>query len=454
MVEDDDEARAALRIWLEREGFAVCTSPCGRQALAVPASGLDAVVLDFGLPDVDGFDVLRRLRATAPRLPVIMLTGQGSVEHAVEAMKRGAFHYVTKPVALDELARVLREAVAIRRRPQQVRRAGPSPSAALEADPTTALVGPSEAMARVRGLIHKLGRASEATVLVTGESGTGKDLAARALHAVSARAGRRLTNVTCTALPTTLLESELFGHERGAFTDAKARHRGLLEQAAGGTIFLDEIGDMDPSLQAKLLRVLEDKRYRRVGGTEDLWADVRVVAATHVDLPAAVREGRFREDLYYRLAVLVLPMPALRERPQDVPALVRSFLERHAADGDEIPRVTDDALRTMMAHDWPGNVRELRNVIERAVVLCEDGIIDVDDLELLRPPTSHGVAELSLPTGGIDIRRLERELLLQALERTRGNVTRAARLLGMSRDQVRYRIQKLSQPDVAVGSSS
>jgi two-component system, NtrC family, response regulator AtoC len=311
-------------------------------------------------------------------------------------------------------------------------------------DPTAPIVGESASIRRVRALIRKLARAGDATVLLTGASGTGKDLAARALHAASARAARPFVNVTCTALPSGLLESELFGHERGAFTDAKKLRHGLFDRAVGGTIFLDEIGDMEPLLQAKLLRVLEDKRYRRVGGDEDREADVRIVAATHTDLPAAVAAGRFRQDLYYRLAVLVLRMPPLREHREDIEGLVRHFVGRHGERlGRGALRVSAAALAALVAYDWPGNVRELRNVIERAVVLCESHTIDVVDLEL-GGSSVHEAAGFALPSAGVDMRQVEHQLLRQALERTHGNVTHAARLLGMSRDQVRYRLHKLA----------
>ena len=291
-------------------------------------------------------------------------------------------------------------------------------------------------------MIRRLGR-SGATVLITGESGTGKDLAARALHAASPRGDGPFTNITCTALPSTLLESELFGHERGAFTDAKARRRGLIEQSAGGTVFLDEIGDMEPGLQAKLLRVLEDKRFRRVGGNEDVEADVRILAATNVDLKAAVARKEFREDLYYRLAVLMLHIPPLRERRDDIEPLVRHFVGRASAElGGPAPRVSDAAMRELTTHAWPGNVRELRNVIERAVLLAEGGTIEPDDMQLAGGDGTGAGRLVHLPPGGVDLRTVERDLVEQALERTGGNITHAARLLGMTRDQVRYRVQK------------
>lgn len=439
LVEDDDSLRATLREWLESEGFSVLEAPTGHDALGASLPELDAVVLDCGLPDINGFEVLRRFSATAPRLPVIVLTGSGSIDHAVEAMKHGAFHYATKPADYEDVTRLLRSALVARGTHEEQGRSEVTDGDALEA-----LVGDSRSMRRARTLIRKLAAAASATVLITGESGTGKDLAARALHAVSPRGDRPFVNVTCTALPSALLESELFGHERGAFTGAHARHKGLLERAEGGTLFLDEIGDMDPLLQAKLLRVLEEKRYRRVGGTEDLDANLRIVAATNVDLLAAVDAGRFRQDLYYRLAVLVLPMPPLRERRDDIPELARRLVGQHASrSGGRAPIITPAALAALVAHDWPGNVRELRNVLERGLVLREGNAIDVDDLELVRAAASETDAFL-LPSGGVDIQQVEQDLVLQALERTQGNVTRAARLLGMSRDQVRYRIQKLS----------
>jgi two-component system response regulator AtoC len=321
--------------------------------------------------------------------------------------------------------------------------------------PTMSIIGISGPIERARGLIRKLACARDATVLITGESGTGKELAARALHDESSRADRPFVDVACTTLPSTLLESELFGHERGAFTDARTRHLGLLDRAAAGTLFLDEIGDMHLLLQAKLLRVLEQKRYRRVGGTEDIVADVRIVAATNVDLLAAVRKGRFREDLYYRIAGLVLHMPSLRDRREDVPLLAQHFVAHYAARwNQQVLHLTTGAVQALVDHDWPGNVRELRNVIERAMILCESCTIDAGDLELSNT-TSGSARELDLPRGGVDMKSLERALVQQALERTRGNVTRAARLLGMTRDQVRYRIHKfaLHSPFLQAGAA-
>jgi two-component system, NtrC family, response regulator AtoC len=359
-------------------------------------------------------------------------------------MRLGAFHYLPKPADLEDVSRIVRQAAAASAARSKVAKTGGTADGS-----TSGILGETPAIARVRELIARLASSSTATVLITGESGTGKDLAARALHTMSARSSRPFTNVTCTALPSNLLESELFGHERGAFTDAKTRHCGLLERAEGGTIFLDEIGDMDLALQAKLLHVLEQKRFRRVGGTEDLVADVRVVAATNVDLPAAVAAGRFRADLYYRLAVLELPMPPLRERRDDIGLLARMYVERFAKDAGGPSRQLDDAaIAKLSAYDWPGNVRELRNVLERAVILAADATIGADDIQLAGSAPRSSAA-YALPAEGVDLRAMEKELLVQALERTGGNVTQAAKLLGMNRDQVRYRIQKFALRDLA-----
>jgi len=353
---------------------------------------------------------------------------------AVEAMHRGAFDCITKALDDDPLVPIDAHAVDIART-----RGG---AEVLADGPAATLLGRTPTMARLRAMIRKLGRSTDATVLLTGESGSGKDLVARAVHASSTRCACPFVNVTCTALPASLLESELFGHERGAFTDAKSRHLGLFEQARGGTLFLDEIGDMELSVQAKLLRVLEARQFRRVGGTEDITVDVRIIAATNADLIASMEAGRFREDLYYRLAVLFVEVPALRERREDVQLLAESFLERHRSTATS-PRwyLAPSALSKLEQHDWPGNVRELRNVIERAVVLTDGPMISAEDVQLdLRSGTARPF--IVLPPGGLDMSELERNLVVQALERTHGNVTHAARLLGMNRDQVRYRVQK------------
>lgn len=435
VIEDDDRCRTTLTDWLIDDGFEVIAAADGETGLARAAEA-DVVVLDYNLPDIDGFEVLRRIARMNPDVPVIMMTGHASVEHAVAAMKRGAFHYVPKPMELASIAELVRGAlrVSVARRRRQDR-------TAID-DPCAAIIGRSSQTEAVRKMIRKLGR-SGATVLITGESGTGKDLAARAVHAASPRASGPFTNITCTALPTTLLESELFGHERGAFTDAKVRRQGLIEQSVGGTVFLDEIGDMDPMLQAKLLRVLEEKRFRRVGGNEDLQADVRVLAATNVDLESAVARKEFREDLYYRLAVLMLHVPPLRERRDDIEVLVEHFVAQVSADlGGSPVRVSEGAMRALVTHAWPGNVRELRNVIERAVLLADGAPIEPDDLQLAGAGGGRTGPLVYLPPGGLQLRDVERDLVVQALERTDGNITHAARLLGMSRDQVRYRVQK------------
>jgi transcriptional regulator with PAS, ATPase and Fis domain len=308
----------------------------------------------------------------------------------------------------------------------------------------SAIVGQSEAMRTILGLMKKLAASRANTVLLLGESGTGKGLLARALHDASERAGKPFMTITCTAIPESLLESELFGHERGAFTDAKAAKPGLFEVADGGTVFLDEIGDMPQALQAKMLQVLEDRTFKRLGGLVDIHVNVRVVAATNTDLERAVREERFRTDLYYRLNTFPIRIPALRERQADIPVLVRYFVDRFNREfNKKIEALDEAAMSKLVHHPWPGNVRELRNAVERAMILGQGPILKPEDFAFsIEGSSATGERLLELPGEGLDVDELEKDLVFQALERCQGNQSRAAQLLGMTRDQIRYRIEK------------
>jgi DNA-binding NtrC family response regulator len=372
-------------------------------------------------------------------MPVILMTGHSTVQHAILALKEGATDYLPKPFELHDAER--RVLSILQRTTGNRLRASSSAPAGAEL-----VVGDSRATQALRRFIVKIAQSPASTLLLTGESGTGKDLAAHAIHAESNRHLRPFVNITCSALPSQLLESELFGHERGAFTDAKRRKLGLFEQADGGTLFLDEIGEMELAMQAKLLRFLESKHFRRVGGHEDLHSNVRIVAATNVNLTEAVRSGRFREDLYYRLAVVTMRLPALRERPGDIPVLASHFLALACRKYEKAPMVLSaSAMRLLTQHSWPGNVRELRNAMERATLFAEGPNVSASDLPFLTPVPKEQSA-LNLPESGLNLRRLERSLVEQALERTGGNQTRAARLLGLNRDQIRYRIQRYRDP--------
>jgi DNA-binding NtrC family response regulator len=438
VVDDDRLIRWSLCERLEAEGHAVVEAEDGESAVAAFDGAVDAVLLDYRLPDADGLEVLRRLRAIDSDVPIIMITAHSSVDHAVRSMKLGAFHYLVKPFELDEAVLMIERAQEMTRLRRSVRALASDKEAARMAS----IVGESEPMRKIKELIPRVAASPASTVLVTGESGTGKDLVARAIHRLSPRADEPFVNITCSALPSALLESELFGHERGAFTDAKVRKQGLLEQASGGTVFLDEIGEMEMALQAKLLRFLEERTFRPVGGTAEVQADVRVVAATNVDLQKAVREGAFREDLYYRLAVVTLHLPPLRERIGDIDLLVAYLVSRFNREfGKHVRSLSRTALQLLRTHPWPGNVRELRNAIERAILLAEAETLEADDFAFLRE-TAVDETQFQLPAGGVDIRDLERSLVEQALERTSGNQTHAARLLGMNRDQIRYRMQR------------
>jgi DNA-binding NtrC family response regulator len=372
---------------------------------------------------------------------VILLTAHSSVELAVEAMKEGAYHYANKPFNLDEISLLVEKALETTRLRREVRALRASQAQPYGFD---RIVGEGPAVASMKALLRKVATSPASTVLLTGESGTGKDLAAKVLHYNSARAAKPFMNITCSALPEALMESELFGHERGAFTGADRQKRGLFETADGGTVFLDEIGEMVPGLQAKLLRFLEEKTFKRVGGAVDLKVDVRVVAATNRNLQEEVKQGKFREDLFYRLNVLPISLPPLRDRADDIPRLVSFYVDVYNGEFKKhVKGVTPEAMEQLQRHSWPGNIRELRNTIERAMLLSENQMLDVEDF--VPGGASSAVrlgGQVELPAAGLDLEQLERSLVVQALERTGWNQTKAAALLGLNRDQIRYRIEK------------
>jgi DNA-binding NtrC family response regulator len=373
-----------------------------------------------------------------------MLTAHKDVEIIVEAIKAGATDYVTKPFEVDDVALRLSRALEATRGMRELRRLKDDLARPFS---FASLIGESEPIERVRALARKVAQSPSSTVLLTGESGSGKDLLAKIIHYGSARAGQPFLNITCSALPETLLESELFGHERGAFTDARQQKRGLFEQGDRGTVFLDEVAETIPTFQAKLLRFLEEKAFRRLGGSSDIKVDVRVIAATNQDLEKTVRDGKFREDLYYRLNVMRIELPPLRGRDRDVVLLAEHFIRAFSQEFRRpVRRLTPAAEQALCAYSWPGNVRELKNLIERAVLLAESESLEPSDFETahtLRRPVEPAERDgFHLPEEGLNLEDVERRLVMLALERTRGNQTRAAALLGLHRDQIRYRIEK------------
>jgi len=464
VVDDERSMREFLGIMLTREGYEVVVAENGAQALAsLRQRPFDLLVSDIRMPDCSGIDVLREAKVVQADLPGILMTGFASTETAIEALRTGALDYISKPFDIDEMKRVVAQALER----NSVREASPDPELAAGPAPagpraSDTMLGHSPAMLRVFGLIEAIaGTAS--TVLITGESGTGKERAARAIHRLSPRVDRPFVALNCGALTETLLESELFGHEKGAFTGALQTKRGLIEQAEKGTIFLDELGEMSPLMQVKLLRVLQERRFRRVGGSEEHAADIRIIAATNRDLAKMVAEGTFREDLYYRVNVIPVALPALRQRREDIAVIARHVVERYAHEMRRTARdLAADALDALTRYPWPGNIRELENALERAVALEPSPLVTLASLPdhivtgaatmaAVAAAVDHAAAGLSsasphIPAQGFDLERhvqeIEREYLAEALRRADGVKMRAAELLGMSFRSFRYYAKK------------
>jgi two-component system nitrogen regulation response regulator GlnG len=458
IADDEDSLRWVLEKSLRQAGYEVTAVKDGSSALrAFQDEPFDLVFLDVRMPGTDGLTALGRLRELRPEAPVVVMTAHGTMDTAIQAMQRGAYDYLAKPFDLDEVVLLAERALAAGRLTQEVARLR---SGLQEVWEFGALVGRHPRMQEVYKAIGRIA-ASDVTVLLRGESGTGKEVVARAIHHYSRRAGRPFVAVSSAAIPATLLESELFGHERGAFTDAKERKLGKLELAHGGTLFLDEIGDMPVELQTKLLRALQERTIERVGGQDSIRIDVRVLAATNRDLEALMKDGRFREDLFYRLNVVTLNLPPLRERRRDIPLLVEHFLAKYATELGE-RGVAPEALDRLVGHDWPGNVRELENVIQRAMVMATSGVILPEHLpigavsaaasvavdasleeiierkliECVRGLREHASANLY----GLMIGLVEKPLLRAVLRETRGNQVRAAQILGINRNTLRKKL--------------
>jgi two-component system response regulator PilR (NtrC family) len=443
VVDDERSLREFLEIFFRREGYAVTTAASVEEAqVAVTADDFDVVISDVQLAGASGLELLRSVKEAAPETVVIMITAFATTENAIEAMKHGAYDYITKPFKVDELRLVVEKALEKKLLVDENQRL----RTALRSR-TRSLVGSSPAIQRVHDLIAQVA-STKTNVLVSGESGTGKELVARGIHDLSERRDKPFIAVNCGAIPENLLESELFGHVRGAFTGAVSNKPGLVETADGGTLFLDEIGELPPNLQVKLLRLIQEKTLRRVGGNHDQRVDVRIVAATNRNLHAEAQAGRFREDLYYRLNVIQIALPPLRERMQDVPLLVQHFLEKFRRElGKAVTGVSPEAMQRILAHDFPGNVRELENLIERAVALARGPALELDGLpaSVLEKSAAARAPAPPAESGNLDemLASYERGLLSDALRRAGGVKKRAARLLGISFRSFRYRLEKL-----------
>jgi two-component system, NtrC family, response regulator AtoC len=450
VVDDERLIRWSLQQKLEQWGYHVSLAEDGATALGrIQLDNPDLITLDVKLPDMTGIDVLSELRNRNVHIPVIVITAFGVVDDAVRSLKLGAYDFIEKPINFEMLENAVRNALETRRLRTEVARTQEIQRSEFSVD---RIIGVSEHIRDVRELTKRIAGSEASTILIQGESGTGKDLVAHAIHYESSRRERPFFAINCAAIPENLMESELFGHEKGAFTDARTQKRGMFEIADGGTLFLDEVSEMTLGMQAKLLRVLEGQTFRRVGGVKNITVDVRVIVASNRNLEEAVRASKFRQDLYFRLAIIPMHLRPLREHKDDIPALLEHFI-RHYNEKfrKNIQELTKEADELLMNYDWPGNIRELKNAIERVMILADGKRIAAKYLPIriseggvMPVPMAEGSGngEIQLPAGGLSLYSVEKELIRQALEQSRGNKTTAARLLRITRDTLRYKVKK------------
>jgi len=444
VVDDEEKLRRVIELQLTSAGFDVDKAASAEEALKL-AERADLVLTDLKLPGMDGLELLAAIRRQNTNAPVIVMTAFGTIEVAVQAMKAGAIDFLLKPFSLDHLMAIVQKGLEVRALRDENRKLREELGKRYEYDN---IIGRSPAMQEIFATIERVAP-SRATVLLAGESGVGKDLIARAIHFHSPRRDRPFVKINCTALPENLMESELFGYEKGAFTGANTTKPGKFEQADTGTVFLDEIGDVPASIQVKLLRILQEREFERLGSNKTRHIDVRVIAATNQDLRAALEQGTFREDLYYRLNVVPMNIVPLRDRKQDIPYLAEHFLHKYAAEaGNTLQTITPAGMNKLTAYHWPGNVRELENVIERSVVMCTGESLDAPDIKLDNAPRPRSAGtEMALPAG-MTLDQYEQELIREALKRADGNKSQAARSLGLTRNALRYRLAQMGiEPD-------
>jgi len=439
VVEDEDKLRRVIELQLSSAGFDVDKAATAEDGLKI-VDRADLVLTDLKLPGMGGLELLALIRRQNAQVPVVVMTAFGSIETAVESMKAGATDFLLKPFSLDHLMQVVNKALEVRALRDENRQLKEELGRRYEFDN---IIGRSPPMQEIFATIERVGP-TRATVLLAGESGVGKDLIARAIHFHSPRRDRPLVKINCTAIPENLMESELFGYEKGAFTGAQTTKPGKFEQADTGTVFLDEIGDVPPAIQVKLLRVLQEREFERLGSNQTRHIDVRVVAATNQDLRAALEQGTFREDLYYRLNVVPLNIPPLRERKVDIPFLANHFVHKLAPDtGCRVESITDAAIEKLMSYHWPGNVRELENVIERSLVMCTGTALDAADIKLESAPRPRPQSDSHFLPEGMSLDQYEQDIIREALRRADGNKSQAARLLGLTRNALRYRLTQM-----------